>query len=56
MHPPATRARARRGIDSVARSFGWFLVPALPVWCGLNFGTRGVSALAGLVVAETAAW
>jgi hypothetical protein len=47
------------GIDSVARSFGWFLVlffvPALPVRYGLNFGSRYVSAAAGLVIAGAAA-
>jgi hypothetical protein len=64
----AARAAARfvpgrepgRGVDSVARSFGWFLVlffvPALPVRYGLGFGTRYVSALAGLVVVGAAAW
>ncbi|MGH3373919.1 MAG: hypothetical protein ACRDP6_04175 [Actinoallomurus sp.] len=63
-----TRAVARlvpvrppgRGIESVARSFGWFLVlffvPALPVRYGLGFGSRYVSAVAGLVVAGIAAW
>lgn len=57
----AARTRERRpgpGIDSVTRSFGWFLVlffvPALPVRYGLNFGTRYVSAVAGLVIVAAA--
>jgi hypothetical protein len=48
-----------RGIDLIARSFGWFLVlffvPALPVRYGLNFGARDLSAAASLVLIAAAA-
>jgi hypothetical protein len=48
-----TRAPGR-GVDSIASSFGWFLVlffvPALPVRYGVDFGTRAVAVLAGVVV------
>ncbi|GAA4633947.1 hypothetical protein GCM10023196_073530 [Actinoallomurus vinaceus] len=64
----AARAAARvvperppgRGVDSIARSFGWFLVlffvPALPVRYGLNFGTADLSAGAGALIVVAAAW
>ncbi|WP_433180572.1 hypothetical protein [Actinoallomurus sp. CA-150999] len=64
----AARAAARvvpkrppgRGVDSIARSFGWFLVlffvPALPVRYGLNFGTAYLSAGAGALIVVAAAW
>ncbi|GAA4486798.1 hypothetical protein GCM10023191_013720 [Actinoallomurus oryzae] len=64
----AARAAARLGpgraagpcVDSVARSFGWFLVlffvPALPVRYGLIAGSGHVSAAAGLVIVGAAAW
>jgi len=63
----AARAAARhlpsrppgRGIDLIARSFGWFLVlffvPALPIRYGLNFGARDVSAAASLILIGAAA-
>lgn len=51
--------RPGRGIDSLARSFGWFLVlffvPALPVRYGLNFAGGYVSAAAGTAVIAVAA-
>jgi hypothetical protein len=57
----AARRPARtpgRGLDSIGRSFGWFLVlffvPALPVRYAMNFGWRDVTALVSLVVLATA--
>lgn len=45
---------AGRGVASIGSSFGWFLVlffvPALPVRYGIDFGTRSVAELAGLVL------
>jgi hypothetical protein len=55
---PAPGRAAGRGPDSIASSFGWFLVlffvPALPVRYGIDFGTRAVAALAGLIVMAAA--
>jgi hypothetical protein len=54
------RDRPGRGIESITRSFGWFLVlffvPALPVRYGLGFGTWYVSAAAALLIVTLAAW
>jgi hypothetical protein len=47
-------------MGSAARSLGWFLViflvPALPLRYGFNFGTTVVSLLAGIVIVLTAFW
>jgi len=47
-----------RGLDSIGRSFGWFLVlffvPALPVRYAMNFGWRDAAALVSLVVLAAA--
>ncbi len=47
-----------RGIDSVARSFGWlltlFFLPALPIRYGLGFGTSYVSALGAFTLMAVA--
>jgi hypothetical protein len=49
-----------RGMDSIARSFGRFLVlffvPALPVRYGLGFGAPWLSAAAGLTIVVVAVW
>jgi hypothetical protein len=50
--------RPGQGIESTARSFGWFLVAffvaALPIRYGLGFGTAPLSALAGLAIVTVA--
>ena len=47
-----------RGLDSIARSFGWlltlFFVPALPIRYGLGFGTAYASALGALTLVAVA--
>jgi hypothetical protein len=47
-----------RGIDSIARSFGWlltlFFLPALPIRYGLGFGTAYVSALGAFALVVVA--
>jgi hypothetical protein len=47
-----------RGVASIANSFGWFLVlffvPALPVRYAIDFGTRAVALLAGVLVLAAA--
>jgi hypothetical protein len=61
-----SRAWARRPVQhgptmaSVAGALGWFLVlflvPALPLRYGFNFGTTAVSVLAGAVIVAAAVW
>jgi hypothetical protein len=47
-----------RGVASIGNSFAWFLVlffvPALPVRYGIDFGTRAVAELAGVLVVAAA--
>jgi hypothetical protein len=62
----AARAWARRPVEhgptmaSLVDALGWFLVlflvPALPLRYGFNFGTTAVSVLAGVVIVTAAVW
>ena len=62
----AARVWARRPVShgptmaSVTGALGWFLVlffvPALPLRYGFNFGTTGVSLVAGAVIVAAAVW